>query len=204
MTRGQLSVVLAFGLGMAQTAAAEEIRANPVGGADAAAGASGEAATDRSPIDGVLGHYGIGYFTSSAPIGGRLWTERDTAWDLGLDLAFSSGDLEAYRYGVEVGYVKALAHYHYSVVFARAGFGFRYLDTFGSASTKGRYDLNLNGFVGAELFLGAFGFPNVSLQGGYGLQAAYTYQRGSALIIGTVPGGLSVISSGTVGFHIYL
>ena len=85
-----------------------------------------------------------------------------------------------------------------------ARLGFRYLDTFGEASTKGRYDVNLNGFVGAELFLGAFGFPNVSLQGGYGLQMAYTYQGGSALIIGTVPGGLSVVSAGTFGFHIYL
>lgn len=173
-------------------------------GLASAARADEVAGDDRSPIDGVVGHYGIGYFTSSAPLGGRYWTDRNTAFDVGLDGAFSSGDLDAYRYGFELGYVKALAHYHYSVVFGRAGVGFRYLDTLGSASTKGRYDLNTNAFLGAELFLGAFGFPNVSLQGGYGVQMAYTYQGGSALLIGTVPGGVSVVSSGTFGFHIYL
>lgn len=51
---------------------------------------------------------------------------------------------------------------------------------------------------------GAFGFPNVSLQGGYGLEADYTYSGGSAFLIGTVGGGLSVVGSGTLGFHIYL
>ncbi len=191
-------------LGLGSAARAEEIRATPVA-MDGASGEAGAAAEgDRSPIDGVVGHYGIGYFTSSAPLGLRYWTDRDTAYDLGLDGAFSSGGVDAYRYGFELGYVKALAHYHYSVVFWRAGVGFRYLDTLGTPSTKGRYDVNGNAFVGAELFLGAFGFPNISLQGGYGLQAAYTYQGGSALIVGTVPGGLSVISSGTFGFHIYL
>lgn len=157
-----------------------------------------------SPTDAVVGHFGLGYFTGYAPVGARYWLTRDTAIDVGLDAAFSSGELEAHRYGIELGYVLSLANYHYSVVFARAGLGFRFLDSFGDHSTAARYDLNGSAFVGAELFLGAFGFPNISLQGGYGIEANYTYNGGSAFLIGTVSGGLSVVGTGTLGFHIYL
>lgn len=166
--------------------------------------AAGATEDGLSPTDAVAGHFGLGYFTGFAPVGVRYWLSRDSAVDLGLDAAFSSGDLEAHRYGIELGYVMSLAHYHYSVVFARLGLGFRFLDSFGEHSTQARYDLNGSAFVGAELFLGAFGFPNVSLQGGYGLEADYTYSGGSAFLIGTVGGGLSVVGAGTLGFHIYL
>jgi hypothetical protein len=157
-----------------------------------------------SPIDNVVGRFGLGYFTGFAPIGARYWLDRDSAVDLGIDVAFSSGNLEAHRYGLEAGYIMALAHYHYAVVFGRGGLGLRFLDTFGASSGPARWDLNANLFVGAELFLGAFGFPNVSLQAGYGLEANYTYQGGSVFIIGPVNGGLSVVAAGAVGFHIYL
>ena len=38
---------------------------------------------DRSPIDGVKGHIGIGYFTDFAPLGGRLTASHllETAFD---------------------------------------------------------------------------------------------------------------------------
>lgn len=190
----------------AKTRDAEEIHATQVGdsttGSESAA--TSAAQDDRSPIDGVVGHYGFGYFTGSAPVGLRYWMDRDTAIDLGVDVAFSSGNLGAQRYGVELGYVMALAHYHYAVVFARAGLGFRFLDSFGEEGTPARYDISGNAFLGAELFLGALGFPNISLQGGYGLEADYTYQGGSAFLIGTVSAGLNVVGTGTVGFHIYL
>jgi hypothetical protein len=186
----------------AQPAGDEEIHAYEVkeGPAAKAPAPSG----DRSPIDGVMGHFGIGYFTGDAPVGVRYWMDRGSAIDVGVDVAFSSGDVEAHRYGVEAGYVLALAHYHYAVVFGRLGAGYRFLDTSGDAGGPERHDLNANLFLGAELFLGAFGFPNVSLQGGYGLEANYTYHGGSAFLIGTVDGGLNVVSAGTVGFHIYL
>jgi len=160
--------------------------------------------TDRSPIDGVMGHFGLGYFSGSAPVGMRYWMDEDSALDLGIAVAFSSGGVETHRYGIEAGYVLALAHYHYAVVFARLGLGFLFEDSIGDEEGgPARYELNSNLFLGAELFLGAFGFPNVSLQGGYGLQANYTYMGGSAFMIGTVDGGLSLVTAGTVGFHIY-
>ncbi len=155
-----------------------------------------------SPIDGVVGHLGFGYFTGSAPLGVRYWFTRDQAIDVGVDVAFTSGDAEAVRYGLEAGYVLALAHYHYSVVFTRVGLGFRGLDAF-EEQVGSIYNVNGNAFLGAELFLGAFGFPNVSLQGGYGLELEYTNEGGSAFSVSAVDAGLDVTGVGEVGFHIY-
>ena len=165
-----------------------------------------------SPLDGVVGHLGFGYFTDFAPLGLRYWFSDTWGLDVGLDVAVSSGNGEAWRLGGEVGGVYALASYHYAVVFTRAGLGLRVTDgasgtdTGGAAATEqpARFDIHGSAFVGAELFLGALGFPNISLQGGYGLSATYTYQGGSAFVLGTTNGGLNVVGSGILGFHIYL
>ena len=202
-----LVTALAVPAAAQEEGASEEIEATEVGDesppppveTSEAATASG----DRSPIDGVMGHFGLGYFSGSAPVGMRYWMDRDSAIDLGIAVNFSSGGVDTHRYGLEAGWVLALAHYHYAVVFARFGLGMLFEDSIGDEGAPARWDLNGNLFLGAELFLGAFGFPNVSLQGGYGLQANYTYQGGSAFMIGTVDGGLSVVTAGTVGFHIY-
>lgn len=157
-----------------------------------------------SPIDGVVGHWGFGYFTEEAPIGVRYWLDRKLAVDVGFDGAISSGNVEAYRLGFDVGAVYALAHYHYSVVFARAGLGYAYQGFNGPQPIPGSHQINGTAFLGAELFLGAFGFPNISLQGGYGLTASYSGGEGSAFIMGTSAAGLNVVAAGTLGFHIYL
>jgi hypothetical protein len=169
-----------------------------------AAGAKPDDAGGLSPIDGVVGHFGLGYFTSAAPIGVRYWLDRTTGLDLGVDFALSSGGASAHRYGLDLAYVVSLAHYHYSVVFARAGVSYRYLDTFGEKALPARHDIGASAFVGAELFLGAFGFPNISLMGGYGVSASYTYNAGSAFIVGAISPGLNIIGTGSLGFHIYL
>ncbi len=165
-----------------------------------------------SPLDAVTGHLGFGYFTDFAPLGLRYWFSDTWGLDVGLDLAISSGNGESWRFGGEVGGVYALASYHYAVVFTRAGLGMRVTD--GSTGTDdngasasslpARFDFHGSAFIGAELFLGALGFPNISLQGGYGLSATYTYQGGSAFVLGTTNGGLNVVGSGILGFHIYL
>lgn len=169
-------------------------------------------ATLISPLDGVVGHFGIGYFTDFAPLGLRYWFSDTWGLDLGFDVAISSGNGEAWRLGAEVGGVYALASYHYAVVFTRAGLGLRATDaTQGSDTAEAsaehlpaRFDIHGSAFIGAELFLGALGFPNISLQGGYGLSGTYTYQGGSAFVLGTTNGGLNVVGSGILGFHIYL
>jgi hypothetical protein len=161
-------------------------------------------ADGRSPIDAVQGHLGLGYFTGFAPLGVRYWTSRDMAFDVGLDGALSSGGLESYRFALELGGLTSLGHWHYSVVFARLGVGFRVNDTFGEHSTPARYDVVLNGFLGAEMFLGALGFPNVSLQGGYGLQASWALRGGTKFLVGAASAGLDINGTGLLGFHIYM
>ena len=210
LTTGSILVAAALWAtpALAANDSAEEVRAKEVKDAPATtpatnAGKGGDA-NDLSPIDGVVGHFGLGYFTSAAPVGMRYWLDRPPAVDVGVDFALSSGGTNAHRYGLDLAYVMALAHYHYSVVFARAGLSYRYLDTFGKDALPARHDLGLSGFVGAELFLGAFGFPNISLLGGYGVAASYTYNAGSAFIIGTATPGLSIVGTGSLGFHIYL
>jgi hypothetical protein len=158
----------------------------------------------KSPIDGVQGHLGIGYFTGFAPVGIRYWMDRQVGIDLGLDGALSSGGLDSYRIAVELGGLYSLAHYHYSVVFSRIGLGYRWDDNFGEHAGTERQDIVLNLFVGAELFLGALGFPNVSLQGGYGVQASWALRGGSKFLLGTASAGLDITGTGLLGFHIYL
>ncbi|MCK5690239.1 hypothetical protein KAI87_13265 [Myxococcota bacterium] len=158
----------------------------------------------RSPTDAVKGHIGLGYFSSEVPFGLRYWLSRDTAVDLGFTGQYVSGDLEAYTAGADIGFVQALAHYHYSVVFARVGARFLTNNALGDYAGSPKYWASGNAFLGAELFLGALGFPNVSVQGGYGFSVDYAYDGGSRLLMGTTNGGLSLLSAGTLGFHIYL
>ena len=179
--------------------------ATEAGAEKAEAGAEGEEVPeDRSPIDAVKGHIGIGYFTDFAPLGARIWFTRDIALDVGVDGSFSSGNLQGYQVGVDVGLVYAIAHYHYAVAIARLGAGWRVNELTGEHGGGARHDVIANGFVGVELFLGAFGFPNVSLQGGYGVQAAWLVEGGTNFVIGATDPSLDVTSSGSVGFHIYL
>jgi hypothetical protein len=106
--------------------------------------------------------------------------------------------------GADVGVVYAIAHYHYAGAIARVGAGWRVNELTGPHGGGARHDIIANAFLGVELFLGAFGFPNVSLQGGYGVQAAWVVQGGSNFVIGASDPSLDVVSSGTAGFHIYL
>ncbi len=157
-----------------------------------------------SPLDNVKNHVGIGYFTGQAPLGARYWMNRNFGFDVGGDFALTSGRLDALRWGLDVGAVMALSHYHYSVVFVRTGIGMKSSKTLSPNSTPAIYDINASVFLGAELFLGAFGFPNVSLQGGYGIQAGWTVLGGTEFTVGAANAGLNLLGSGTLGFHIYL
>lgn len=188
-------LVLAFVLGSSSVALAQDEQAT------LSTNTSSSADDGRSPIDGVVGHIGLGYFTGDAPIGLRYWWDRENGFDVNGTINFASSGVDSHRYGLEFGYVRALAHYHYSVVFARAGAGIRYENPGGESNN--RTDAIGSLFLGAELFLGAFGFPNVSLQGGYGLQLNYVNLGGSSIAVSSVDGGLSVVNAGNVGFHIY-
>jgi hypothetical protein len=164
---------------------------------------AGQGETDRSPLDGVQGHWGLGYFTTVAPLGMRYWFDKTSGLDIGLDANLSgAGGTSSYRFGGEAGYVRSLGHYHYCVPFWRVGAGISFDDGFSSAGTKITKML-LDGLIGAELFFGAQGFPNVSLQLGYGLQVTLS-EPGSDYLIATNNAGIKAVSVGSLGFHIYL
>ncbi len=157
-----------------------------------------------TPIDAIEGRLGLGYFTDFAPLGVRYWWTPELAVDVGLDAAVTSGTTDAWRTGGELGIVYALNSYHYCVVIARGGLGFRATDARGEQSTGMRFDTQLSAFVGAELFMGALGFPNVSLQGGYGLSATWVHQGGTEFVLGVTDAGLNMLGAARLGFHIYL
>ena len=160
--------------------------------------------TPTTPTDAVEGHLGLGYFTDLAPLGVRYWWTPELALDVGIDAALTSGATDAWRAGGELGLVYAISSYHYCVVIARGGLGFRATDARGEQETGMRFDTQLSAFVGAELFMGAFGFPNVSLQGGYGLSATWIHQGGTELVLGITDAGLNMLGAARLGFHIYL
>ncbi len=210
-------------LGISTSVRAEEIAAEGVDdkpasdssvAADSSASSAGNAAgpgqTVKSPTDALAGHMGFGYFSRTGaqrttPIGVRYWMSRDMAIDAAVDLAYSSGGLDGYRAGTDLGVVMALAHYHYSVVFARAGLRMRINDAVGQDSPiPPRYDIGINGILGAEMFLGALGFPNISVQAGVGLDARWEIEGGARFTVGTTSSDLNVVGSGVLGFHIYL
>ena len=163
-----------------------------------------DTATTITPIDAIEGRLGLGYFTDFAPLGVRYWWTPELAVDVGLDAAVTSGTTDAWRTGGELGIVYALNSYHYCVVIARGGIGFRATDARGDQSTGMRFDTQVSAFVGAELFMGALGFPNVSLQGGYGLSATWVHQGGTEFVLGVTDAGLSMLGAARLGFHIYL
>lgn len=169
--------------------------------------ASVASAPISSPTAAVQGRLGIGYFTRDAPLGARYWITPHWAIDAGLKFAVASGGSGGQTYGIESGVVYALANFHYAVVIARGGLGFVYTDTAG-ASTPIPSDWRVTGsaFAGAEMFLGALGFPNVSLQAGVGLEASYRRvgSGGGTFLIGTTEGTFNLLSAGVLGFHIYL
>lgn len=183
----------------------ETINASPAGSAESDTGQSSASAQQEgtSPVDGVVGKLGLGYFTNSAPLGIRYWFDRDTALDINADFALAGGGVEGYRVVLEGGLVKALASYHYAQVFGRIGVGGRVDDQFGRRSGQATWIAHANGFLGVELFMGALGFPNVSLQGGYGVEASYTFRGGGSYLIAAVNPGVSFVNAGTLGFHIY-
>ena len=86
---------------------------------------SSTAEDGRSPIDGVVRHLGLGYFTGETPLGLRYWWNRENGFDVNATVNYTKNGGPLNRYGLDLGYVRALAHYHYSVVFLRAGMGAR-------------------------------------------------------------------------------
>lgn len=160
--------------------------------------------------DSVVGKLGVGYFTTSAPVGIRRWASESWGYDLGVGfgLQTESQPETAWSANVEAGVLYALAQLENIIVFVRGGVGVGLVDN-GDLNRDVDFNLNLNAVLGGEFFLTALGFPNLSFTGGVGAQLSILKPDGgtTSVELGTVSHGVDIVSStgltGVLGFHIY-
>ncbi|QQR90070.1 MAG: hypothetical protein IPJ88_18310 [Myxococcales bacterium] len=163
--------------------------------------------------DSVVGRLGVGYFTTSAPVGIRRWASDKWGYDLGIGLGVQSKNSShpetAWNANLEVGVLYALTHLENIIVFVRGGVGAG-LDDNGGTNEDASFNMNLNATLGGEFFLTALGFPNLSLSGGIGASLGITKPDVGDTEVGFSTGsyGVNIVSSaavaGMLGFHIYL
>ncbi len=182
------------------------------------AGGSGGAAAS-------IGKIGVGYTNSNAPVGVRMWFSPQYAFDAGLGFIMRGNERDheatdpddtttTTDFALDLGFLAALYRGNNASLFGRVGLNFDrdYADgreddgdpVYSSVET-----LTISGMVGMELFLGAFGFPELALQGAVGLgfenvsPAERVGDEDSDWAMGTLSTGVSVVSTAQLGFHFY-
>lgn len=150
----------------------------------------------------VVGKIGIGYFTTSAPVGLRMWVTDQIGFDVGVGFAFES-ESESWDFGGEAGLLYALSKWDNAIIFARGGLGVR-AENAGETPDGEDSDtdvfVNINGMLGGELFMTGLGLPSLSFTGGLGLNL----DIGDEFSIATQSNGLSIVNANAlVGFHLY-
>ena len=162
----------------------------------------GDEATGEVP---PVGKIGIGYFSTSAPLGVRMWLTDKIGFDAGLGLSIDSSTPDvAWGLSAEGGILYALATFKNLTVFGRGGVGIGVNDN-GTPGADVTYDVVVNGLLGAELFMTALGFPNLSFTAGIGLQIDLTNQSGDfGIQIASAQAPVNLVASAVLGFHIYL
>jgi hypothetical protein len=153
-----------------------------------------------------VGKVGIGYFTTSAPIGVRMWLTEKIGFDAGLGFSIDSTPEDvAWGTSIEGGILYALATTQNLIVFARGGLGVG-LGQSGVPDADVNYNIVLNGLLGGEFFMTALGFPNLSFTAGIGLQMDFTDGPDGdfGIRIATASAPVNLVASAVLGFHIYL
>lgn len=186
-------------------------------------------ATAQDAVSDHIGLLGVGYFTSEAPIGLRYWTGPTTGFDLGFGFTSSTKNpiiengtastTSLVSYAFELGYLKVLSSDSNMLTFLRPGVLYAgeqmivpapvAVPARGTAQdqvkeTETRLSVSL--MLGAELFMGKFGFPNLSFGGGVGAAFTSTSPAGdgeSRAVISTVLADVSVVENAVLGFHFY-
>lgn len=160
--------------------------------------------------ESVVGKIGVGYFTTSAPVGIRRWASESWGYDLGIGFGLETETQPdtAWSGNIEAGVLYSLAQLENIIVFVRGGVGVGLRDT-GAAGRDMDFMVNLNAILGGEFFLTALGFPNLSFTGGVGAQLGIIKPDGgdTQVQVGTISHGVDIVSStaltGVLGFHIY-
>lgn len=162
-------------------------------------------------IPDVVGHVGVGYFTTTAPIGVRYWYAEGRGIDAGIGLNIrkpAGPDVPGApepetqtTIGFEFGYLHSIAGSRNLNLFMRPGIGILNQDTGASVLA-----INVNGSLCGEMFLTGLGLPHVSLTAGMGVAIQIVDADGQTTEWGfsTAHTGTSIVSSSAlVGAHFY-
>jgi hypothetical protein len=170
----------------------------------------------------VVGKKGIGYFNSAAPFGTRYWMNDGMAFDLGLGVGYenqvpvpgstNNATTSDFDIAVDVGLPLVLHGEENMIVYFRPGVVVAADQQFDLATPTlddKKYATNVSTTVslGGEFFLGQLGWPNLSFAGQIGLGLEFSNPGGSgsktAVKFVTTADDVNVVSTGTLGFHIY-
>ncbi len=168
----------------------------------------------------VVGKKGIGYFNGAAPVGVRYWMNDGMAIDFGVGLDLdtkvpttATDNTSLFDWAFDIGMPWVLHGEENMIVYFRPGLTFA-----GNQSLDGTtvtvaddkvydmaYDLSLG--LGGEFFLGQLGWPNLSFSGqvGVGLQILQPGADNAESDVNffTTVDNVSVVNTGSIGFHFY-
>lgn len=154
-----------------------------------------------------VGAIGIGYFTTSAPLGVRMWLNDKIGIDAGVGLRIDSTPEDVgWGLSMEGGLLYSLKNTENMIIFARGGVGVGLSDS-GQPASDVQWGVELNGMLGAEFFMGALGFPNLSFSAGVGLgiellESPVDGDFGVRILSKNAPA--NIVAAGVLGFHVYL
>jgi len=172
----------------------------------------------------VVGKIGVGYTTSNAPLGIRMWFSETFGFDAGLGLVLHGNERDVESddpddttttadFAVDLGFLMSLFKSENSILYGRVGLNFdrRYgvgARAAGDPRHSSREVLGIGVWGGIELFMTALGFPNLSLQGAVGLGFEHvspvkTPGSESDWTFGTFTTGVSLVGTAQLGFHYY-
>jgi len=117
----------------------------------------------------MTGKYGLGYFTSDTPVGGRYWINSNFGIDLGLGFqSLDQGDDKYTNFYVGAGFPYVIFDTERANFLLRPGITFGSLDArpFGIASESKWTMFSISVMPVAEIFFG----NHFSLQAGHGLE----------------------------------
>lgn len=175
----------------------------------------------------LVGKKGIGYYSSAAPLGVRYWMSDAMAVDVGVGVDLTTKadngattvteDEMLFDWAFDVGLPFVLHGEENMIVYARPGLTFVGTNVFDASATPGTggaitdkvYDIAIAGglSLGGEFFLGQFGWPNLSFSGQVGIDFTFVSPGAegaeSTFNFGSTFDDVSVVDTGSLGFHIY-
>jgi len=176
--------------------------------------------------DDVVGKFGVGYTSTNAPLGIRMWFSEMLGFDAGFGIVFNGEERQpndtdtqtTTDWALDAGFLIALVKGENSILFARIGLNLDRRYAMGRDNTQAGgpetdssiITFTIGGLLGMELFMSALGFPELSLQGAVGL--GYFNTSGPEVkpgaddknwALGSLTTGLSLVGTAQLGFHYY-